>query len=193
MKYLILIGISTIIYSCQDQSISNQVGATKSQESFFPDTILSYSTGQFPNQWDLNRELRKSDKEVLGWKHIKNGRGKELRVCITYQEKLDSAGNNKIYIEELESKPPNFNEWQTSLISYAPDLSTPNSIGYHDWLLRSFEHKPTKKEIYKMLEEFKFSVRNHDWMTIEAGIDLELWTKKFGFTPENYLTKKNGL
>lgn len=192
MQHIGIVGLLlSLILSCENQTPNNQNKREEIQK-YFSDTIITYSKGNFPNEWDLNRELRGNDKEVLIWKYIKDELGKEFKFCLTYKTKEDSSGGEMIFIEEMRSEPPNFNEWETALISYAPDLSNPNSIGYHDWLLRSFDHKPEKEEIYKMFDEFMFSLKDQNWMTIEAGIDLELWMKIFGFSPEEYFVEKNG-
>jgi len=114
VKYIIIFGLLISSFSCENRSTTNLEELSEEKESYYSDTILSYSTGNFPNDWDINRNLRETDKQVLIWKHIKDERGKEFKFCITFREKLDSAGNEKMFIEEMRSEFPNFEEWQTA-------------------------------------------------------------------------------
>ena len=57
--------------------------------------------------------------------------------------------------------------------------------GFYDVHLKRFNHKPSKKEIYSLLNKWEFTFEEKNGLsTIESGIDENLWLTTFGFIPK---------
>jgi hypothetical protein len=152
------------------------------------DSILVFSTDSFPDSWDTKRELRGEDGKVLTWIHGINDAGNEWKSCLLLQVKDDYRGHVEYSIMQKNSHQSPFDEWNIGFIDYAPD--SVSKFGFNDLLVRTYEHVPTKKEIYKLFNEFHFEFQSNTYLTLEAGLDKKLWMNSFGFIPQKYLPQK---
>lgn len=147
-----------------------------------------YSNTRFPESWDKNHDLRGANSKVLAWTHKKNDEPFELKVCIKLLTSTDSAGKPVFYISEKYTNEKPFNKWHTGSTHYGPQEG--QNFGFHDIHLKTFDHKPSKAELYQLLNNWKFSLYEKDWQTIECGIDEQLWLDTFGFIPNRSFTIK---
>lgn len=146
------------------------------------------SKGHFPDTWDKNHDLRGNRTKVLAWTHKKDDQPFELKICITLLISSDSLGKPLYYISEKYTNEKPFNKWYTASIHYAPKEG--QVFGFHDLHLEEFDHKPSKIELYELLNHWEFNLNEKDWQTIECGIDEQLWLDSFGFIPNQSFTIK---
>lgn len=141
----------------------------------------------FPNNWDTNRGLRKRNGKVLMWRHIKNVDSNEVRSCIVLVSGPDSTGKPEYFISEWYSDEKPFTKWNRSL-SYYPnyfvDTKTGMKFGFRDVHLERYDHKPTKNELYYLLQKWHYTFFETGVQIIEAGVDERLWFETFGFIPD---------
>lgn len=154
------------------------------------DTVqpIGFSTSSFPESWDINRELRGNNTQVLAWYHHKDGRRFEYKCCLTLMATFDTAGQKEYFIEELYAKKKPFNEWNTGSIHYGP--TAPGEFGFHDLHLELYSHLPSKEEIYKLLNRWMFSFEKEGYVTMESGMDTKLWLEYFHFYPDKKFGQK---
>jgi hypothetical protein len=179
----------TSILVHDSSSLNNSIDFPVGEPIEFTDSILKFSTGTFPEAWDLNRNLRGNKQKVLIWQHCKNDRGREWKSCIVINEFTDSLGKPEYCISMEDTYEPPFEEWHTSWIDYAPDSTS--QFGFNDLLLECYHHKPTKKEINQLFGRFKFEFSSERYLTLEAGLDVELWNSVLGFQPISFLPDNN--
>lgn len=53
----------------------------------------------------------------------------------------------------------------------------------YDVHLITFDHKPSKMEIYNLLNKWSFRFEMDNKYSVKNGLDNELWMKYFGFEP----------
>lgn len=147
-----------------------------------------YSKGPFPESWDKNHDLRGTNSKVLAWVHRKDDRPFELKACITLLIRSDSLGKAVYCISEKYTNEKPFNKWDIGSKHHAPREG--EFFGFHDIHLRQFDHKPSKAELYQLLNYWGVSLYKNGWRTIECGIDEQLWLDTFGFIPNRSFTSK---
>ena len=136
----------------------------------------------FPELWDKNRNLRGEKGQVLSWTYKKDTiRPFEYKSCIMLVMGKDTSGKDEYYISEMYTNEKPFNEWNHASIHYGPDST--QLFGFHDVHIEKFDHKPSQKEIFILLNHWKFKLIEDDWITVEYGIDKKLCMKYFEFIP----------
>ena len=144
--------------------------------------LLAQSEPTFPESWDKNRNLRKTDSQVLAWTHkLDTTRSYEYKSCIVLLVGKDSLGEKEYFISQMYTNEEPFGEWNYSSIHYGPNGT--QMSGFHDLHLERFTYKPSKKEIYKLLSRWKCKLKENGWIIIECGLDEDLWMQYFDFKP----------
>ena len=192
--FLISILLSTV--ACNSNKIENERKSTKKQEFIKEKETVGGKTNlktdstyaimktsaTFPESWDPKRTLRGDDEVVLAWTH-KQCEGSASRTCLLFRKSTDTHSKPVYFLSEEFSTEPPFNKWKTGFIYFAPEKNS--TSGFYDSHLQLFDHKPTRKEIYDLLEQWKFQLFEDNYTTIEAGTDKQLWQDLLGFTWED--------
>jgi hypothetical protein len=146
----------------------NALSQTKNLES-------KIVNANFPNSWDVNRELRGKDGQVLAWAHFKANKTEQSKSCLTLQCWQDSSSKMNYLISAKHSYEQPFNTWRQGYMHYA---------GLLDTHIKGFDHKPTEKELTDLILRWQYCLINMDVKTVEAGLDEKLWFDTFGFIPD---------
>ena len=133
----------------------------------------------FPESWDPKRTFREDNETVLAWTH-KLRDELEVKTCLLIKKTTDEQGKPLYFLTEKYSTKPPFTKWEIGFIYFAPDKHS--TVGFYDSHLQMFDHKPCSKEIYDLLEQWKFHLSEENYTTLEAGTDNESWQKLLGFT-----------
>ncbi len=145
--------------------------------------IPAQRNATFPDSWDTNRDLRGAQGQVLAWTHkIDTARPYEYKHCLILFVAKDSSGKDEYFVAEMYTNEKPFNKWHYSAIHFGPD--PPRMFGFHDLHLEQFDHRPSRQEMYKLLDRWMFKLTEEGWIIQEWGIDEKLWMQYFGFIPE---------
>jgi hypothetical protein len=146
----------------------------------------------FPESWDRKQKFRENVYNVLAWVHQKDESGYEYRSCLVIFESVDSLGRPEYFLSQHYTNKKPFKKWNYSSIHYGGGYFTASGIevGYHDLHLEIYDHKPTQKEVYELINKWEFKFYKKDWITVEAGLDSVLWQAILGFKPDSEFNLK---
>lgn len=135
------------------------------------------------NSLDSKIILDGIDEEILVFTNKKDkNRDFEYRSCITLSIHEDSAKNLEYFISGYYTNEKPYRDWNLSSIHFGPDSG--QLLGFHDLHIETFDSIPSEKTIIKLLDRWMFTIKEVDYITVEYGIDNELWLKHFGYIPE---------
>jgi len=149
------------------------------------DSTRLFRPGVFPEQWDTNMNLRSGHLQVLAWLHKKDSRPLEVRSCLMLRISTDSLGQKSYILSHKFTNEKPYKVWNDAYIHYGP--GTGQVMGYYDFHIKQFDHKPGEQEIDALLKRWQFAIPDDGWHTIASGFDMALWMDVFGFDPSKIL------
>ena len=155
-------------------------------------TNVTVADTSFPESWDRKQKFRENVYNVLAWVHRKDKSGDEYRACLVIFESVDSLGKPQYFFSGHYTNKKPFNRWNYSSIYYGGRVFTASGfeVGYYDLHLEIFDHKPFQKELYELINRWGFKFYKENWITIEAGLDPNVWQTILGFKPNSEFSLK---